>query len=237
MPKPAFFKVLCLLLLTGTPALGQSLYDVVASLSDRQRVVNQRAQVQRHLYNQEHSPDLPVPADTPIDWLEVGTNPGQSAVDGLGIGERIALLNQAVQEFERLKFEFLNTDGGVMSTGTTVGTLRHYGESDFDPLPRATPGNYHQLLAALAHRVSSLRLVPWVAGFKEITQTHSTIAWENYGYEDGEPYVELAQDDLPTTFDWKPTSMGSDGFYTEHTSTGVYALPETDARAHGAGKY
>jgi RHS repeat-associated protein len=233
-------------LLCGT-AQAQSLYDVVVSLTDRQRVVNQRTQVSVHLRNLNTNPDTPAPGDVPIDWLEVGTNPTKTAVEELGIGEKIALLNQAVQEFERLKYEFLNSSDGEFTAESTVGSVRHYGGSDFDPLPRATPGNYHELLRALALRVSSLRLTTWVAAFTQKQQTRKTSVYESVAYNDPgdedenndrEPYVKLVPEGTnPSSFTWKPATIRPDGFLNVQNSQDIHTLHEIHAEVRAMGGY
>lgn len=251
LPRYRFFTLLlCCLLVSQGLSRGQSLYDVVVSLSDRQRVVNQRQQVVAHLRNQNKKPgdaDLPIPGDFPIDWVEVGTSPTKTTVDGLGIGGKTALLNQAVQEFERLKYEFLNSSDGEYSTGSSVGSLRYFGESDYDPLPRATPGNHQELLAALAQRVGSLRLIVWVAAYSEAHQTRKTIVHETVGYndpddedenDDREPYVLLMPEETsPSSFTWKPAPIGPDGFLDEQSTETVSTLHEIHSEIRAGGTY
>ena len=173
---------LAILLIQGISS-GQSLYDVVISLSDRQRVFNQGHQVFTYLRNQNNETtdtDYPIPGDNPIDWQGegVGTAPTQAAVDGLGIGEKIALLNQAVREFDSLKFAFLNSNPEEFASDSTVGALRPYTTQDFDPLPRATPENYYELLRLMAQRVRTLRLLQWPSAFREKQITEYTYAKE-----------------------------------------------------------
>jgi RHS repeat-associated protein len=161
-------------------SLGQSLSDVVLSLSDRQRVISQKEQVSQHLINQNNDPsdtDGPIPDDQPIDWPGVGTNPTQSAVDGLGLGEKMALLNRSIVEFDRLKSEFLNANAEDLS-GSVIGTLKPLMPIDFDPLPRATPANYHEVLRLLAQRIKTLQVVMWPSAFRNKSFTDYTTVSE-----------------------------------------------------------
>lgn len=205
-------------------ASGQSLYEVVISLSDRQRVVNQQNQVSTYLNNQNNDPgdtDADLPEDYPIDWVGAGTNPAQSAVDGLDLGGKIAMLNQAVAEFDRLKYAFLNSSPGEFESGGIVGALKPHTSGDFEPLPRATPENYHEVLRLLAQRVRTLRLIQWPAAFRQKSFTDKTDIWEEVDYNDPqdsnnddnyEPFVKIVMPEgttPPASVDWTPDSIGS----------------------------
>ena len=231
--------VLCLILTAfAANASAQTLFDVVASLSDRQRVTNQQIQVYAYLSKQNVQPGgtgTDLPADNPIDWLGVGTNPTQTDVDVLGIGEKISLLNQAVAEFERLKFSYINSNPGELQQGNALGSLKPYTSGDFDPLPRATPENYNKLLRLLAQRVRALRLIPWYASFRNKTYTDLTNVWEVVDYSDPEdsdgngdrlPFVKIVTSEgtePPATVDWAPPdSIGAGNLkqtISESTST------------------
>lgn len=155
----SFMTVLAFLTLVGG-ATAQSLYEVVISISERKRVVDQQAQVITYLRNQSNPPgatDPDLPPDVPLDWFGVGTRPAQSSIDGLAIGGKIALLDQAVTALDNLKFAFLNSSPDEFKVGATVGFLRPYEHGDFSPLPKATHENYHDLLRLLAQRVITIR--------------------------------------------------------------------------------
>ncbi len=213
---------LSLLIFQGI-SLGQSLYDVVISLSDRQRVVNQRDQVSVYLVNQNNNPgdtDQAIPGDRPIGWEGIGTNPTQSAVDGLNLAARITLLNQVAREFDRLKLFFLNSSPGEFESGSIIGALKSYTPSDFDSLPRAAPENYHLILRLLAQRVRALHLIQWPSDFRLKSFTDKTDVREVVDYHDPqdsnqdgnrEPYVKVVTPDGTTTpapGNWTPASIG-----------------------------
>ena len=229
----------------------QSLYDVVASLSDRQRVINQQSQVAQYLTNQNNDPanaDGTIPDDHPIDWLGAGTNPTQSAVDGLDMGGKIALLNQAVAEFDRLKFAFLNSSPGEFDAGVTVGVLKCHTSGDFDPLPRATPENYRELLRLLAQRVRTLCLIRWPAAFRQKTLTDQTNVREVVVYNDPQdsnndhnyqPRVEIHdQDDaVVESVTWKPDSIGPGNLDVDISDPSTIVTSYLDSQIHIAGSY
>jgi|GEM_PF-1282597 len=213
--------VILAVLSTHSVSLGQSLYDVVISLSDRQRVVSQQSQVAAYLHNQNDDPadpDWQIPADFPIDWQGIGIDPSQSAVDGLDIGGKITLLNQAAAEFERLKFAFLNASPGEFNTGSVAGVLKPYTSVDCDSLPRAAPGNYHEVLRLLGQRVRTLRIIRWPSAFMRRSFTDQTDVREEVAYndpedsnndDDYEPYVKLLPEGTdPSSVVWKPGSIG-----------------------------
>ena len=177
-----------------------------------------------------------MPADNPIIWLGIGNNPTSSSVDSLVIDQKIALLNQAISEFERLKFVYLNSSPDEFVTGGAVGTLRGYNSADFSLLPRATPENYQELLRLLGQRVRSLRLIQWPAAFIEKTLTDQTNVHEHIVFDDpndvnnDEDYgqrIELHDQDhaVVESVTWKPASIGSGNLSVEvsdpHTSVRV----------------
>lgn len=204
--------ILLTLLTVSGVSFGQSLYDVVISVTDRQQVVNQQVQVSKYLTDGTLSPpDM----NSQINWAgSIGTNPTQSAVDGLDIAGKIVLLNQAVAEFDRLKIIFVNSSPDEFNSGLVVGALKPYYPADFDPLPRATPENYQSLLSELAQRIRALRLIHWPSAFVERSLIDQTHVWEELrGNEDysGE-HVEIRTDPgvtAPASVDWSPpTSIG-----------------------------
>jgi RHS repeat-associated protein len=203
MFTPSRFRKFLLLFLWVFAGQGissaQSLSDVVLSLSDRQRVISQRSQVSTYLSNQHSSagdPVQPLPADNPIDWIGVGKEPSESDVEGLDIGGRIALLNQAVGEFDRLLTQFYNSSPAEFESGAIVGALRNYTTADFDPLPRATPENYNTLIRSLAQRVRALRLVSWSSWYNQTTLTINTTNKVD-NFNSNPPAV------------WKPNTIGT----------------------------
>ena len=229
----------------------QSLFDVVASLSDRQRVINQQAQVFTYLTNQNNGPadtDADLPADAPIDWLGAGTSPTQSAVDGLDIGGKIGLLNQAAVEFDRLKFAFLNSSPGEFKAGETVGVLRVHTAGDFEPLPRATPENYTELLRLLAQRVRVLRLIKWSAAFSQKEVTDQTDVDEVVVYDDPQdsdhngnrqPRVEIhdPNGDVVESVSWKPDAIGPGNLQVESSEPVIQVGYGGGSRVYVSGSY
>ena len=210
-----FALVFLTLIAFHSAALGQSLYDVVISLSDRQRVVNQQLQVSTYLSNQNNNPaeaDGEIPSDNPIDWMNVGTAPTQSALDDLAIGGKMAVLNQAVAEFDRLKLSFLNSSPDEFEAGSVVGTLRTHSSGNFAPLPRATPENYHELLRLLAQRLNALSLIFWPVTFHQKSLDDVTDVYEVLRYDaDGNVWVEILDRDgeVVESFTWgTPSSIG-----------------------------
>jgi RHS repeat-associated protein len=164
-------RLVAVLLLCQGISSGQSLYDVVVSLSDRQRIFNQRKEISTLLTNQTNDPsadDLQPPDDLPIQWFEAGASPTEEGIQGLKIGAKITLLNQAVRVFDSLKFGFLNSSPGEFADESVVGALVPYKSGDFDPLPRATPENFNEVLSLLGQRVRCLRLVQWPAAFRSV---------------------------------------------------------------------
>jgi hypothetical protein len=182
-----FLLVLHVVLLLAGVARAQSLYDVVISLTDRQRVLDQYTQAVRYLSNQTNSPeseDIDIPAANLFAWQGVGTSPTESAVEGLGMEAKIALLNQAVSEFDRIKFLFINASDAEFSPGKTVGKISPYELGDFENLPRVTVANYPQVLRLLSQRVRALRLVRWPAAFMQRSLSDQTFVHEEVVYDD-----------------------------------------------------
>ena len=103
-----FIHLLFILLAVISPLHAQSLYDVVISLSDRQRVISQKSQVERYLNIQYQGATTPVPPEDLIDWHGIGGNPSKFNVDNAPIGEKIALLNQAIMVFGRVSDQVYN---------------------------------------------------------------------------------------------------------------------------------
>ena len=226
---PRFLKcalVALALLSSFHTAHGQSLYDVIISLTDRQRVVNQQRQVAVYLAN-ENKPGRyassttgglysllggQIPADDPINWLGVGTAPTQAQIETISIGGKIALLNQAVSEFHRLQNAFLNMSVSELQSVATVGDITHCEPQDFDPLPRATPENFHAILTQLGQRIRSLRVLTWPVAFNATTFGYSHHAEQFLDFDDnGNPLVKTNLDgNQSASVSWKPAQIGPD---------------------------
>ena len=184
---------------------GQSLSDVVLSLTDRYKVVGQRAQVEVEIYN-DNSEDQPVrdyPEYTPIEWAGVGTEPTEGAVDGLDLGGKVALLNQAVGVFEKLQTQYVNADPNAFQANAVVGSLRAYGRDDFPKLPQATPENFHEIVRLLAQQVRALRVISWPSGFRVGGFDYNAYAYE---YKSGDEV--LINSSNPEAEEWETDKIG-----------------------------
>ena len=190
-------------------APAQSLSDVIASLNDRRRVLVQRNQVSVQLDNGYNNRNNALPADSPIDWIGLGTNPSDAAVNGLGIDGRIALLNQAVAEFDRLAPAYANMSPAELAGAGQAGSIAFYRAGDFAPLPRATPGNFQEIVRLLAQRVRALRVLLWPSAFESAWFSANSHAWEDLHYDThNHPYKVFHQEGaaFPT---WKPEQIGA----------------------------
>ncbi len=142
----------------------QTLAQVVSSVQERKLAIVQRAQVEADLRG------LGDPEQELIEWtgLPVTTEfPTETEVDALNLGDRIALLNQALVEFEKLAPSYLNLRSDDLSVGSRIGALRPFIQEDFPPLPRVDAENYPVVLAAFARQVRHLKVLPWVASLRQ----------------------------------------------------------------------
>src|SRR5690606_30858870 len=111
----------------------QTIHDVITSLSDRQRILVQREQVRAQLQNEYTNAAAQVPDDSPINWIGVGTNPSESAINAQGVAVRVALVNQAVAEFDRISASYVNVSVGELEGTGAAGTVDFFRAGDFPP--------------------------------------------------------------------------------------------------------
>ncbi len=167
--------VFSLLLLATSISPGQTLHDLIISLSDRQRVIEQRAQVEAALNDSAVAKESrATPAGPrPIEWNGVGMDPAAPAVEALDTAAKVALLNQAAGVFELLDNSFLNLDPADLEK-EAVGALIPHARDDFGKLPVATAGNFDTVLASLARRTRGLRVLVWPSAFEMRTYEDGT---------------------------------------------------------------
>ena len=235
-------------------AHGQSLYDVVISLSDRQRVVNQQSQVAVYLANENNAGTYAssttgglagslggqITADDPINWQGVGVAPTQTQIESISIGAKAALLNQAIWEFDRLQHAFLNMSVAELQSSSTVGDITRFEPWDFDPLPRATPENFRAVLTLLGQRVRSLQVLVWPVAFNASNFGYSHHAEEIVDYdENGEnPHVQTyLNGNQAASVTWKPSQIGPDVANTTVGDPLISVLPKCYSAVRVEGSY
>jgi RHS repeat-associated protein len=189
-------------------AHAQKLSDVILSLDDRQRAVDQRSAVSAALHNELISGDAQTFTAIAIDWHFVGTRPGAPAIDGASLADRIALLNQACGVFKGVSAEYLNLAGTDVQA-SQIGCLRGFMQGDFPDLPRVDPDNYQAVLRQLAWQVRQLQALPWVSGVQRETITKTIDKEELATYENGHIVVSdpvYAAGSAEIT-GWDPTNL------------------------------
>lgn len=187
----------------------QTVYDVVSSLSDRQRVLVQRDQVSAQLINEYGSGSVPVPDDSPISWVGVGSNPSEASINAQSIGVRIALINQAVAEFDRIAAAFANVSVAELESSGPVGTVDFHRTGDFTPLPRATPENHQEVLL-------------WPSAFEKTSFSGSSYAWEDI--DNG---AKVLDEEGMSTFSWLPSKIGASNLDSEESAT-TFLIGQSD---------
>ncbi|MES2995956.1 MAG: RHS repeat-associated core domain-containing protein [Verrucomicrobiota bacterium] len=156
--NPLFRRIplfLSLFFLASASAVkAQKLSDVILSLTDRQKVLTQKDEVRNELTStNEYVPG-------PIEWAGAGSNPNETGVNGLDVGGQIRLLQQAVDEFDRIKKQYVKVDPDDI-VANKIGYVDFYGEEDFDPLPPVSPGNFKTILIEMSDRIRALEIVRW----------------------------------------------------------------------------
>jgi RHS repeat-associated protein len=213
MPTSAFPRLLSVLLVftTGT-AFSQSLADVLSSIQERQRAVEQSRQVEEHLDSLNGGTPTISDQDL-IEWTGLGEVefPTEGDLDSVAIDGRVALLNQAVSEFRRIRRSYLNLRAEDLATSSKVGALRPFMREDFPELGRADASNYHEILNRLANQVIRLSVLSWpVAGIQQY-QRYWISKWEcevrdSEGTMTG---IEVKTGDGSVSFaGWEPVSLG-----------------------------
>ncbi len=195
------------LLLSGF-ASAQSLYDVIVSLSDRQRVLVQREQVRTQLQNEYANGSVSIPEDSPINWVSVGSNPSESSVNAQSLAVRIALINQAVAEFDRIAPSYVNANISELASSGKLPTLEFFRQGDFPPLPRASLDNHHEIIFQLSQRLKSLRIVLWPVAFEQTELNGSANAEEYIEYGENSSRTKTTLNNGFTPLNWAPTSIG-----------------------------
>lgn len=206
-----FLLLAVALLLAGPRLSGQSLAEVLGSVQERKRAVEQSAQVAQHLPSVDESA-VTVDDQELLEWsgLEGTDFPTSQQVDGLGIDGKVALLNQAAGEFRKLQKHYVNLRREDLVGGKTIGVIRAFLPEDFPDPGRADEANYHEFLAALARDVRRLAVLPWPVGGKErkkrywLDNVQHEVYDENYVMTD----IETVRSGTETMMKWLPSALG-----------------------------
>jgi len=143
-----------------------TLGDVVVSIEDRQKVVNQRKLIEfenftyvtYEIEGREVPNDVERPEINEISWKGgLGENPTSGGVNQLTTVSKVEVLNQAIAEFDRLKVEFAKISVSELEVNDKIGSIGNYIYEDFAELPKVTPSNYNVLVVELARRVQNLK--------------------------------------------------------------------------------
>ncbi len=205
----------------------QTIHDVITSLSDRQRILVQREQVRAQLQN-EYADGVPyLPDDSPINWIGVGADPSEPAINAQGVAARVALVNQAVAEFDRIAPSYANVSVGELEGAGPAGTIDFFRAGDFPPLPRATPENHQEILRQLAQRVRALRVVLWPSAFERTTFTGSGDALERIECHQGYNPTKVLDEEGMSPFSWQPSALGASNIDGEESATS-FLVSESD---------
>jgi RHS repeat-associated protein len=173
--------LIVLLVLSPLMAKAQDLADVLSSIQERKRAVEQAAQVSVHLGSLfPGNPSPTIPDQVLIEWVGLGgvDFPGAGSLDSLSIEGRVALLNQAILEFGKLQGQYMNLRPGDLVQDAKIGAIRPYLREDFPELGRADATNYHALLYELANDVLRLRVRAWPFAGKKQTKHYEIDKWE-----------------------------------------------------------
>lgn len=154
-----------LLLLIGVflPAclMGQTLEAVLSSIQERHELAERSSLIDVELSGG------PPPAEDPelIEWDNgADAYPAESSLNAITMAQRVALLNRAVAEYEKIAPSYLNVRSP--EENVEIATMEPYsGVASNFRLPRATVENYHGLLLELALRVDDLKVIPWLASY------------------------------------------------------------------------
>lgn len=213
---------------TSLPA--QTIHDVITSLSDRQRILVQREQVRAQLSNEYTNAAAQVPDDSPINWVGVGSNPSESAINAHGVAVRVALVNQAVAEFDRIVTSYANVSVGELEGTGPAGTIDFFRAGDFPSLPRATPQNHQEILRQLAQRIRGLRVVLWPSAFERTNFTGSGHAREDIRYGENDNPMKVIDEGGLSPFTWQPSTLGASNIDGEESAT-RFQISESDTSA------
>jgi RHS repeat-associated protein len=198
------------LLFAALPCRGQSLADVLSSIQERKRAVEQSVQVADHLPSVKGQSVTILP-QTLIEWTGPGITefPASQQVVALGIDDKVALLNQAVMEFRNLRGFYVNLRKEDLDGSGRIGAIRAFQPDDFPDHGRADASNFHALLFALARDVRRLEVLPWPIGGKQRRMNYWLHNEEIEVFEDN-MMVDIApiRAGTETVEDWQPSSLG-----------------------------
>ena len=114
-----------LLLLLPHFARAQDLADVLSSIQERKRAVEQAAQMYAHLQSLE-GVNLAIPDQQLIKWegLTGVDFPAAGSFASKGIEGQVALLNQAIMEFRKLSGNYMNLRPEDLTANAKIGAIR-----------------------------------------------------------------------------------------------------------------
>lgn len=204
----------------------QSLADVLSSLQERKQAIEQSIQLTGHLPTLAGSSST-VGDQILIEWEGVTGEPSDFPTDlslaTLGIEARVALLNQAILEFRKLRGSYLNLRPQDLEDDRNIGALRPYLREDFPELGRADHSNYHQILFQLATCVTRLRVLQWPVAGKSRTHKYVISKHEIVG-EDSTPTVVVDPGSLPYDGWDLPSTLGLGTEFDAHLSNWTFAF-------------
>lgn len=163
-------RILLLGLLACVSASAQTLADVLSSIQERKQALEQREQVKWHVNSNYGGAGGTLPAQNLIQWEGLGTTkfPTDADTAALSIDQRIAALNQAVDEMRSIQRQYLNIRREDIAAAQKIGAMRPYLLEDFPDFGRVGASNYHTTLRGLAACVRRLTVLEWpFAGFKK----------------------------------------------------------------------
>ncbi len=220
-----------LLLLLPHFARAQDLADVLSSIQERKRAVEQAAQMYAHLQSLE-GVNLAIPDQQLIKWegLTGVDFPAAGSFASKGIEGQVALLNQAIMEFRKLSGNYMNLRPEDLTANAKIGAIRPYLKEDFPELGRADASNYQALVSELAQDVVRLRVHAWPFAGKKRTMYYSINKRER-PEEDENGHVTLIEEyaeGSQTCSGWAPTSLGGGSVDTGESgswrTSGIYAF-------------
>jgi RHS repeat-associated protein len=216
----------------------QSLADVLSSIQERKRAVQQSKQVGACLPSVAGS-SVTIPGQQLIAWTGlIGVDfPTDQNLVPLGIEDRVALLNQAIVEFRKVSAWYVNLRPGDLGNAALIGAVRPYLREDFPELGRANATNYHALLLQLAQDVMRLRVLPWPFASKKQSKDYSIRKWEERIESEEEPgtftIVEKYAEGTPAFTGWEPATLGQGAIPSGNSGSWEYASAGSSFEAAG----
>ena len=239
MKRFTLSRLLSVLLVFSTCAANaQSLADVLSSIQERKRAVQQSQQVAAYLPTVAGSTPT-VHDQVLIDWtgLDGVDFPTDDDVASLGIEGQVTLLNQAIVEFRKLSTWYMNLRPDELGGSAPIGALRPYLREDFPELGRADATNHHALLLQLAQNVMRLRVLPWPFACKKQTKHFDIGKWEEWEASEGFPddFEAVTHYAVGTTpFEgWEPGTLGEGSVPSGSAGTWEYASAGSGFEAAG----